>query len=144
MLHAIEMGWFVLNKYYTMTEDVPLYAAALLLDPSKRRAYIEQNWPSDWHESAISGAREIWDAEYNSIVPPESERPRDVPAPLKKRDDQLTFLLKSIEVKKKVIRTDTDNQDVFVISIKNWKSNSESYGRLMGDFQRGNTSILSS
>lgn len=35
MLHAINMGWFVLNKYYTMTEDVPVYDAALLLDPLK-------------------------------------------------------------------------------------------------------------
>ena len=40
MLHAIEMGWFVLNKYYSLTEGVPAYAAALLLDPSKRLAYI--------------------------------------------------------------------------------------------------------
>lgn len=45
MLYAIEMGWFVLDKYYTMTEDVPVYAAALLLDPSQRRVYIEQNGP---------------------------------------------------------------------------------------------------
>lgn len=45
MLRAIEMGWFVLNKYYTMTEDVPVYAAVLLLDPSKRLKYIKQNWP---------------------------------------------------------------------------------------------------
>jgi hypothetical protein len=59
MLHAIEMGWFILNKYYTMTEDVPVYAAALLLDPSKRVAYIKQNWPAGWHSSAISGAHDI-------------------------------------------------------------------------------------
>ena len=41
MLQAIDMGWFVLNKYYTMTDNVPVYAAALLLDPSKRQAYIK-------------------------------------------------------------------------------------------------------
>ncbi len=114
MLHAIEMGWFVLNKYYTVTEDVPVYAAALLLDPSKRRAYIEQNWPSDWHEGAISGAHEIWEAEYNSIVPRESERPGDAQEPLKEREDQLAFLLKSVEVKKKVAPTNTDSLDVFI------------------------------
>lgn len=43
MLQAIDMGWFVLNKYYAMTDNVPVYAAALLLDPSKRQAYIKQN-----------------------------------------------------------------------------------------------------
>ncbi|KAJ4077856.1 hypothetical protein NW769_015272 [Fusarium oxysporum] len=64
MLHAIEMGWFVLDKYYTMTEDVPVYAAALLLDPSKRLAYIQKNWPRDWHETAIAGAQDIWMTEY--------------------------------------------------------------------------------
>jgi hypothetical protein len=97
-----------------MTEDVPVYAAALLLDPSKRQAYIEQNWPSDWHEGAIGGAREIWEAEYNLIIPPESERPENAPASLKERDDQLAFLLKSVEVKKKVICTDTDNLDASI------------------------------
>ncbi|KAF2191633.1 hypothetical protein K469DRAFT_555557, partial [Zopfia rhizophila CBS 207.26] len=115
MLHAIETGWFVLNKYHTMTEDDPVYAVALLLDPSKRRAYIEQNWPSDWLQSAFSGAGEIWEAEYNSIIDSEKlERSEDVSTPLKKSGDQLAFLLKSIEVKKKVICTDTDNLDVFI------------------------------
>jgi hAT family protein len=115
MLRAIEMGWFVLNKYYTMTEDVPVYAAALLLDPSKRQAYIEQNWPSDWHESAIGGAREIWETEYSSIIlPKEPEPSADISAPLKERDDQLAFLLRSIEVKKKAICADTDNLEVFI------------------------------
>ncbi|KAI7767310.1 hypothetical protein LZL87_013931 [Fusarium oxysporum] len=45
MLHAIDMGWFIMDKYYTMTEDVPVYSAAFLLDPLKRDAYIKQNWP---------------------------------------------------------------------------------------------------
>ncbi|EXU94779.1 hypothetical protein X797_012138, partial [Metarhizium robertsii] len=26
ILHSIEMGWFILDKYYTMTEDAPVYA----------------------------------------------------------------------------------------------------------------------
>lgn len=46
MLRSINMGWFVLNKYYQLTANCPTYAAALLLDPSKRKQYIEKNWPT--------------------------------------------------------------------------------------------------
>jgi hypothetical protein len=111
--HAIEMGWFVLDKYYTMTEDVPVYAAALLLDPSKRLAYIQQNWPRDWHEAAIAGARDIWMTEYQGLT--SSKEPERRPAPLpSKKDGQLSFLFRSIEVKQKAISTDSDNLDSFI------------------------------
>ncbi|KAM5360624.1 hypothetical protein ACJA88_014769 [Fusarium oxysporum] len=66
ILHSIEMGWFILDKYYTMAEDVPVYAAALLLDPSKRIRYIERHWPESWHENAIAGDRTIWEEEYKA------------------------------------------------------------------------------
>ncbi|SPJ84062.1 uncharacterized protein FTOL_10578 [Fusarium torulosum] len=69
MLHAIDMGWFIMNKYYTVTEDVPVYSAALLLDPSKRDAYIKQNWPDEWYDNAIGGAQAIWEEEYNIELP---------------------------------------------------------------------------
>ncbi|EXA31052.1 hypothetical protein FOVG_17610 [Fusarium oxysporum f. sp. pisi HDV247] len=85
MRHAIEMGWFVLDKYYIMTEDVPVYAAALLLDPSKRLAYIQQNWPRDWHEAAIAGARDIWMTEYQGLAI--SKEPERRPAPLPSKKD---------------------------------------------------------
>ena len=47
--HSINMGWHVRNKYYTMTEDVPVYVASLLLGPSKRARYIIEHWPEEWH-----------------------------------------------------------------------------------------------
>ncbi|KAF5705269.1 ribonuclease H [Fusarium mundagurra] len=47
IIHSINMCWFILDKYYTMTENVPVYAAALLLDPSKRKSYIEECWPEN-------------------------------------------------------------------------------------------------
>ncbi|KAH7132699.1 hypothetical protein EDB81DRAFT_659926 [Dactylonectria macrodidyma] len=43
MVRAIDMGWFILSTYYRLTDQVPVYAAALLLDPRKRIAYIKQN-----------------------------------------------------------------------------------------------------
>ena len=59
MLYCIEMGWFVLNKYYTLSGDTPVYAAALLLNPSKRSKYIECNWDKSWYAPAINGAYRI-------------------------------------------------------------------------------------
>jgi hypothetical protein len=49
MVHCIEMGWFILDKYYALVESTPVYAAAMLLDPSKRKHYLLQNWPEEWH-----------------------------------------------------------------------------------------------
>jgi len=111
MLKAIEMGWFVLDKYYTMTEDVPVYAASLLLDPSRRLAYIDQNWPSDWHEKAISGARDIWKAEYQLSEVPSQPAP---PTPPPKKDNQLARLYQRTEVKKKAINYSLDDLDAFI------------------------------
>ncbi|EXA29121.1 hypothetical protein FOVG_19342 [Fusarium oxysporum f. sp. pisi HDV247] len=33
MVRAIDMGWVILSKYYRLADEVPVYAAALLLDP---------------------------------------------------------------------------------------------------------------
>lgn len=59
MIRAIEMGWFILNKYYNLTEETPIYAAALLLDPSRRTAYIQKNWPVAWVKLAIKSANAL-------------------------------------------------------------------------------------
>ena len=63
------MGWFILNKYYSLTDDSPAYAAAVLLDPTKRRAYIEKNWPCEWHSSAIDSVTQLWETEYKDLPP---------------------------------------------------------------------------
>ncbi|GKU12250.1 unnamed protein product [Fusarium langsethiae] len=74
MVRAIDMGWFILSKYYRLTDQVPVYAAALLLDPRKRIAYIKQNWPKEWHEDTIASATAFWQNEFNY------ERPSDHPS----------------------------------------------------------------
>lgn len=66
MLHSIEMGWFILDKYYNRTDEVPVYAAALLLDPSRRSAYINKNWTTSWIQPAIDAANTIWEKEYKT------------------------------------------------------------------------------
>ncbi|KAJ0122868.1 hypothetical protein HZ326_31548, partial [Fusarium oxysporum f. sp. albedinis] len=69
MVRAIDMGWFILSKYYRLTDEVPVYAAALLLDPPKRIAYIKQNWPKEWHEDTIASATAFWQKEFNYEQP---------------------------------------------------------------------------
>ncbi|KAI8401644.1 hypothetical protein FOFC_18513 [Fusarium oxysporum] len=65
MVHSIEMGWFILDKYYAFIESTPVYAAAMLLDPSKRKVASE----------TIDTAYSIWQKEY-ALLPHES-----LPAP---------------------------------------------------------------
>ncbi|KAF5589546.1 Tfo1 transposase [Fusarium pseudocircinatum] len=40
MARSIGMGWFILEKYYALVESTPVYTAAMLLDPSKRKHYL--------------------------------------------------------------------------------------------------------
>ncbi|KAI1663193.1 Restless transposase [Pyrenophora tritici-repentis] len=65
MVRAINIGWFVLNKYYSRADEVPAYGAAILLDPSSRRAYLDTFWEKAWVDSAIKSAGIIWE-EFNS------------------------------------------------------------------------------
>jgi hypothetical protein len=71
MIRAIEMGWFVLDKYYNMTEEAPVYAAALLLD--RRAAYIRKNWPVSWVEPAIEAANALWEENFKEGPVPNDE-----------------------------------------------------------------------
>ncbi|KAK1912939.1 hypothetical protein P3342_004875 [Pyrenophora teres f. teres] len=47
IVRSIEIGWFVLKKYYNMTNQVPVYASAILLNPASRAAYLKKNWPAE-------------------------------------------------------------------------------------------------
>jgi hypothetical protein len=62
------MGWFIMNKYYELTDIVLAYATALLLDPSKRAAYIRQDWPEEWRQKAYDSAHKIWAEEYRDLI----------------------------------------------------------------------------
>jgi hypothetical protein len=39
----------------------------MLLDPSKRQAYLHQNWPEQWHQKAIDAAQQIWEDDYKNL-----------------------------------------------------------------------------
>jgi hypothetical protein len=94
MLHSVEVGWFVLDKYYTMSDEAPVYVATLLLDSRSRKAYLDKNWKSAWIDPAIVRVRQIWEEEYNTNIDGDIETtPEDIPAALGKPPSQLQLLL---------------------------------------------------
>lgn len=111
LLKAISMGWYVLDKYYTLADNAPVYAATLLLDPARRLAYIKQNWPVEWHQAAIDGAREIWEEEYKGGPVPS---PLPLTQPPKKKSKQHSKLFKLTDVRKKTGPSAIDDIDVFM------------------------------
>ncbi|KAF1736197.1 hypothetical protein CRV24_005135 [Beauveria bassiana] len=106
-------GLVVLNKYYALSDQTPVYAAALLLDPSKRRKYIERNWRVSWRAPAIAAAQKIWLDEYKTAAIPESLRaPPDVPFSRRQRNE-LDELLSDIAVTSPTV-DDADDFETFV------------------------------
>ncbi|KAF5121990.1 hypothetical protein E5D57_012462 [Metarhizium anisopliae] len=100
MVRAIDIGWSILSKYYRLTDEVPVYAAALLLDPRKRIAYIKQNWPKEWHEDTTALATTFWQKEFNYEQPSDHpSAPTSMPPPSAKKSNQLAILAKKLEVK---------------------------------------------
>ena len=115
MVHSINMCWFVLDKYYTITDDVPVYAAALLLDPSKRKSYIEECWPAEWHDGVFAAARSIWEEEYNGDVErhlPEQSLP--VPVLAKPKDTVLSKMRLEVRNKTMAKARGKDDFDSFI------------------------------
>ena len=60
LVNSVNVGWYVLSKYYQPSDETPVYAAALLLYPRRRKSYILQNWPEDWHGSTIKAVEALW------------------------------------------------------------------------------------
>jgi len=60
----IKASWLVFNKYYTKTEDTPVYAAALVLHPARRTQYIQKNWKKEWQRPSINSIKKLWESSY--------------------------------------------------------------------------------
>ena len=59
------------DKYYLKTDMSPLYAAALILNPSRRTRYIEINWPKKWAKPALEKVKKLWEKHREeTLVPP--------------------------------------------------------------------------
>ncbi|ODQ70007.1 hypothetical protein LIPSTDRAFT_35880, partial [Lipomyces starkeyi NRRL Y-11557] len=56
--------WYTFDKYYSMTDVTSVYAAAIILHPSRRKHYIRQNCDSIYHQSAFDAVENLWKIEY--------------------------------------------------------------------------------
>jgi hAT family protein len=105
MVHAIEMGWFIINKYYEITDTVPAYTAAILLDPRNRAEYLRRNWPEKWVEPAIAHAIQLWVDEYKTEpVPASIDGTMEVDySHLQEKEDPLGKYLNKLQVPQRPI-----------------------------------------
>ena len=58
------MGWFLLDKYYHKTDEVPIYAAVFFLDFMNCAAYLWQNWV----ETTIASANKFFEDSYKHTL----------------------------------------------------------------------------
>jgi hypothetical protein len=65
--NAIMMAWHAFDKYYLLTDEVPAYAAALLLHPSRRKRYIDTNWKKSWVNAVLPQLQSLWEKRYATI-----------------------------------------------------------------------------
>jgi len=62
-------GWAKLDKYYRLTDESPAYVAAIVLHPSHKWHYIQENWKKEWVVSSKKLMEALWD-EYRPVEPP--------------------------------------------------------------------------
>ena len=44
LLASLLTMWLTFNKYYSLTDQTPTYAAALLLNPTLQKQYLDNHW----------------------------------------------------------------------------------------------------
>jgi hypothetical protein len=69
VLGCVLTSWYVFDKYYQLSDESPVYAAALILHPSRRKAHILKNWPKAWHKKIFNGVKKLWADDYKGRLP---------------------------------------------------------------------------
>ncbi|KAG4269874.1 hypothetical protein FPRO04_14758 [Fusarium proliferatum] len=59
-------SWFKFDKYCKLTDDTPIYAAAVLLHPAYRKGYFDTHWghQRQYIEPTIKAARKLWQKHF--------------------------------------------------------------------------------
>jgi hypothetical protein len=60
----LNSGWVKLNKYYSMTDETPAYAASIVLSPYRKWTWIEKNCEPAQITTAKASIIELWEVEY--------------------------------------------------------------------------------
>jgi hypothetical protein len=56
----INSGWQKLEKYYSKTDESPVYTAAIILNPMQKEAYINRFWRPLWVDRAKAAVKKLW------------------------------------------------------------------------------------
>lgn len=64
LLAAVNTSWIAFNKYYELSDDVPVHAAAVLLHPGYRKAYMDKVWNKRWIKPGIERAKKLFETRY--------------------------------------------------------------------------------
>jgi hypothetical protein len=72
MTARILASWFKFDKYYRLTDSSPVYVAAILLHPSLRQTYLQEQWEhqKQYIVPAIDSVRSMWSLHFKAPVPP--------------------------------------------------------------------------
>ncbi|KAM6505364.1 hypothetical protein FSOLCH5_15493 [Fusarium solani] len=76
--YNINQAWMKLDKYYGLTDDSPIYVAAVVLHPRMKWSFVDKFWNDrlDWRDKARRDVRQLWEAEYkHRVILIQPERP---------------------------------------------------------------------
>ena len=68
LLGAVNTSWIAFNKYYELSDDVPVHAAAVLLHPGYRKAYMDKVWKKRWIKPGIERAKKLFETRYRRLA----------------------------------------------------------------------------
>jgi hypothetical protein len=73
---SINLTWKKLDKYYSMMDNTPAYAAALFLHPSHRFKYFQKRWVTpalrSYQETTLRAIRKLYTDEYKQRLTKEA------------------------------------------------------------------------
>ena len=67
---CINSCWAKLRKYYVLTDESPVYAAIIALNPEYKLDYFKTNWEEheDWIEHTEEGVENLWRIMYKNCA----------------------------------------------------------------------------
>ncbi len=63
----VNSGWSKMEKYYNLTDESPAYIIALVLNPSMKWAYVQQQWKAEWLPRAREMVLQYWKDNYKPL-----------------------------------------------------------------------------
>ena len=93
LLGCVLTSWYVFEKYYKLSDESPVYAVALSLHPSRRKAHIQKNWPRSWQKKIFNSVKKLWEDDYKGLTTIDS-----TPLVPKAQPDEYDLLAQQLDV----------------------------------------------